>query len=58
MSCGSIVSIAPDYGLHNRGGRSASPDIDKNFTFAYSPNQLWGPPNLLSNRYQGLFSQG
>jgi len=35
------VGIALGYGLDDRGSRR--------------PEQLWGPPSVLSNGYQGLF---
>jgi hypothetical protein len=46
MNRGSSVGIATGYGLDERGARI--------FTSPYQ-NRLWGPPNLLSNGYKGLF---
>jgi hypothetical protein len=36
-------------------GRSSSLGGFKNFSFSSRLDRLWGPPNLLSNGYQGIF---
>jgi hypothetical protein len=38
-----------------RRGRSSSPDRVKNFFSPNLPARLWGPSNILSNAYRGLF---
>jgi hypothetical protein len=40
------------------GWMIGSPSLDRGWEFFYSPlhpDLFWGPPNLLSNGYQGLF---
>jgi hypothetical protein len=39
-------------------GQSSSPGRIKNFLFCNRPDRLWGPPNLLSDGYRGLFPRG
>jgi hypothetical protein len=52
----SAVNIATAYGLDDQGVGSSSPGRVKNFLFStHHPDRLWGPPNLLSNVYQGTF---
>jgi hypothetical protein len=58
MTHGNVVDIATDYGLEDRkvGVRVAVGSTI--FTSPYRSDYLWGPTNLLSNGYQGLFTRG
>jgi hypothetical protein len=47
------VGIASDYGLYGWGSIPVRGNIF--FSSPQCPDQLWGPPILLSNEYQGLF---
>jgi hypothetical protein len=49
----SSVDIALGYGLDDRG--SIPGGWWEFFSKPPRPEQLWGPPSLLSNGYQGLF---
>jgi hypothetical protein len=56
MSWGSPVSIVSDYGLDNCVIRVLSPaEAQRIFFSSLCPDQLWGPPSLLPNGYQGSF---
>jgi hypothetical protein len=51
----SVVGIATGYGLDDEEvGVRVSVEA-RIFTSPCRPNRLWGPPNLLSNMYWGLF---
>jgi hypothetical protein len=49
------VSIATGYGLDDRGVGVQVPVGSRIFFSPHHLDQLWGPPSLLSNGYQGLF---
>jgi hypothetical protein len=52
------VQIATGYGLDDRGVVVRVPVGVKIFTSPNRPDQLWGPPNRLSNGYRWLFLRG
>jgi hypothetical protein len=49
----SVVGIANGYGLDGRGVGVRILVGSRIFSSPHHPDQLWGPPNLLSNGYQG-----
>jgi hypothetical protein len=51
----SAVVIATGYGLEDRGVEVRLPVGSRIFCSPPRPYRLWGPPNLLSNGYRGLF---
>jgi hypothetical protein len=57
-SVDTIVSIATGYGLDNRGVGVWVPVGPRIFSSPRHPDQLSGPPNLLSNGYQGCSPRG
>jgi hypothetical protein len=54
----SIVSIVTAYGLDDRGVGVQVLVGSRIFSSPRHPDQLWGPPSLVSNGYQGLFLCG
>jgi hypothetical protein len=57
-SRGSVVGIATAYWLDDREVGVRVPVESRIFTSPYRLDRLWGPPNLLSNGYWGLFTRG
>jgi hypothetical protein len=47
------VGIATGYGLDDQGVGVRVPVGSRILTSAFHPDELWGPPSLLSKEYQG-----
>jgi hypothetical protein len=54
----SIVGIATGYVPDDQEVGVQVPVGSRSISSPNCPDLLWGPPNLLSNRYQGFFPNG
>jgi hypothetical protein len=54
----SVVGIATSYGLGDREVTVRVPVGPKTFYSPRCSDEIWGPPNLLSNGYRGHFLEG
>jgi hypothetical protein len=54
----SAVGIATGYVLDDRGVEFRVPVRSRIFSYPRRLDRLWGPLNLLTNGYRGLFPQG
>jgi hypothetical protein len=53
-----LFGIATSYGLDARVVGVRVPVESRIFSSPGRPDRFWGPPNLLSNGYHGLFPRG
>jgi hypothetical protein len=56
MSRDSVVGIATGYRLDDRGVEVRVSVGSRIFSSPRHLDRFWGPPNLLTNGYQGLYS--